>query len=38
MAINDTDEIATINIIRKAQANWKRIFPVLTSNKGRHTT
>jgi hypothetical protein len=31
MPVEDSDEVATINNIRKAQRNkWKRIFPVLT--------
>jgi hypothetical protein len=29
MAINDSDEIAAINNVRKAQSKWKRLFPVL---------
>jgi hypothetical protein len=30
ISVDDSDEIAAINNIRKAQAKWKRIFPVLT--------
>jgi uncharacterized protein YifN (PemK superfamily) len=30
MTVDDSDEVATINNIRKAQNKWKRIFPVLT--------
>ena len=29
MTVNDSDEMAAISNIRKAQAKWKRIFPVL---------